>query len=138
MGIGVRQQTRTECVGVVHLAVQLRNISDAHSVAVRKGIEVTKNMLAGTDRDLQILVVLIPLVGIQKSMTDQRGPYDRGHTPGKVKTTGLIIKMIAPTSATVALALVVDQPLQHKLHFVCPSTLAGSFMEAHATPRYET
>src|SRR5258708_33768902 len=98
--ISARQQAGSESVGVVNLLVLCcysgRDVADTKSFSVRKRLEIAQNVLTGADRDLQVAVFSEMIIGIQKSMTDERCPHYCRRALGQIKSSRLVIKMIAP------------------------------------------
>src|SRR5713226_9354107 len=86
-------------------------------------------MLTGTDCDLQISVSLEMVIGVQKGVTDKRCPHYRRRALGQIKTSRLVIKMVAPTRPRIAWGLVLKQPSQRKLRLASPSSLACGLMK---------
>src|SRR5271156_4753050 len=65
-----RQQAAGQRVRVVDLTVQAGHVSEAESLAVRIGLVIADNMLAGAFGNLQILGFVKVLIAIQKGMAD--------------------------------------------------------------------
>src|SRR5258708_10495675 len=131
--ISARQQAGSESVGVVNLLVLCcysgRDVADTKSLSVRKRLEIAQNVLAGADGDSQVAVFFEMVIGIQKGVTDERRPYYRRRAPGQIKTSRLVIKMVAPARSRIARRLVLHQPSQCHPGFVSPSSLASGLMK---------
>ena len=47
------------------------------------GFKIPRNMLAGADSHLQVIVPLKMIVSVQKRVADERSPNDRGNAFGR-------------------------------------------------------
>ena len=75
------------------------------------------------------------LVGVQESVTYQRGPHYRGQSFWEIGAARLIVEVITPARSAVAGRLVIGEPLKCKPRSVRPHWIAGSLVEAYEAAR---
>ena len=57
--------------GVMDTHILNGNVADAGALAVRRLLQIAQNMLAGTHRDVEVLLFAKMIIGVNKRMADQ-------------------------------------------------------------------
>src|ERR1700728_31344 len=78
------------------------------------------------------------LVRVHECVANQRSPDDRGNVLREIEATALIVEVVSPASARIALGLGVDQPLQRELSLVRPDLFTRLLMQANEASRQKT